>query len=114
MIYTFKNKRSGKVREYNIPIKDYDQFVIDNPKLERYIGTAPAVAFDGKHFGSLDNQTDNTFKEVLAKIGEKHPGSEIANRYAKNQTNAQVKTREIREKHKKKAKKRIEELAAQR
>lgn len=112
MIYTFKNIKTNKVKDYNINIKDYDQFCLDNPKLMRWIETAPAVAFDGKHFGSLDAQTDNGFKEVLAKIGERMSGTPLADRYAKNQTIAQVKTKELRKKHKDLAKKRIEERAA--
>jgi len=94
MEYTFKTKR-GKIVTENIRISDYDKFIADHPELERWIETAPAVTYNGRTFGSLDAQTDNTFKEVLAKIGEHHPNTPLGNKYRKNKTIKQIKTREV-------------------
>lgn len=51
--------------------------------------------------GSIDSKTDNTFKEVLSKISEKHPSSPLAERYAKKSIK-DVKTNNIVERHMKK------------
>lgn len=34
-LYDFRNKKTGKVKEYDMKISEYDQFVIDHPELER-------------------------------------------------------------------------------
>ncbi len=99
MTYTFKNKKSGKRQEFQLKISEYDDFVLNHPELERLIETAPAMTYNGKVFGSLDAQTDNGFKEVLAKIGEAHPSSELGNNYRKNKTIKEIKTRDVVKKH---------------
>ena len=85
-----------------LKITEYDQYVSDHPELERYFDSAPAVTFNGKTFGSLDSQTDNTWKEVLAKIGEHHPNSKLGQDYRKNKTVKERKTIDIVEKHRQK------------
>jgi hypothetical protein len=99
MEYTFKHTTTGKVSSFELKISEYDQFVTDHPELERWLESAPAVSFNGRYFGGLDAQTDNTFKEVLAKIGEHHPNTPLGNKYRKNKTNKQIKTRETVKKH---------------
>ena len=99
MTYTFKNKKSGKIVTIDLKISEYDQYKKDHPELERYHDSAPAVTFNGKTFGGLDSQTDNTFKEVLAKIGEGHPNSPLGDNYRKNKTVKETKTKEIFHKH---------------
>jgi hypothetical protein len=98
MTYTFLTKR-GKIKSVQLKISEYDAFVAAHPELERYLDSAPAVTFNGKTFGGLDSQTDNSFKEVLAKIGEHHPNTPLGNKYRKNKTNKQIKTRDIVRKH---------------
>jgi len=34
--YDFRDKETGEVTEYSMSWKDYDQFLLDNPNLERY------------------------------------------------------------------------------
>ena len=34
--YDFKDKLTGEIKEYSFSYKEYDQFLIDNPNLERY------------------------------------------------------------------------------
>ena len=77
----------------------YDQFKLDNPHLERYIDSAPRIAYDGAV--SLDKRTDNTWKEVLQKIGEQDPGSPLAERYNKKSAKT-VATEQVLDKHIKK------------
>jgi hypothetical protein len=98
MTYTFRSK-SGMLITVDLKISEYDEYVADHPELKRTIESAPAVTYNGRTFGSLDGQTDNTFKEVLAKIGEHHPNTVLGNKYRKNKTNKQIKTREIVKKH---------------
>jgi hypothetical protein len=107
MTYTFKNRKTGRIIEVQLKISEYDQYKKDHPELERYIDVAPAVSWEGKVFtsSSLDRGTDDTFKEVLAKIGDKHPGSPLHDNYTKSKSGKRVKTKEIFDKHVKKIKK---------
>lgn len=94
----------GDIVDIVLPVSKYDEFKEDFAQwLERYIDIAPASYFDGHKNSDMDCHTDNTFKEVLAKIGEAHPGSAVAERYRKNKTIKEVKTAEIVKKHKQKA-----------
>jgi len=56
--------------------------------------------------GSIDSKTDNTWKEVLNKVAEAHPGSAVATRYGKK-THNQVKTQTVLEKYRKKLEKKL-------
>lgn len=91
----WKGAKIGDLIQVTVKISEYDQFKLDHPELERYIDSAPAVSFDGRHFGSLDAQTSDGFKEVLARIGEQHPHSPLAERYRKNKSVKEVKTQQI-------------------
>ena len=97
--YTFKHTKTGKIVEYTMKISEYDSFKKKHPKLERYHASVPSLAFAGRYFGSLDAQTDNGFKEVLAKIGEAHPDSPLADKYRKNKTVADIKKKNIVKKY---------------
>ena len=100
MEYAFKHVKTGKIVRYNIRISEYDQFKIDHPELERYHEHAPAFLYDAIGTSSgLDGKTDNTWKEVLSKISDKHPGSELAANYGKKKTVKEVKTKQILDKH---------------
>jgi hypothetical protein len=48
--------------------------------------------------GSIDSKTDNTWKEVLAKVAEAHPTSQVANRYGKR-TIKQARSAEVIRRH---------------
>jgi len=102
MEYTFLNKKTKKIKTYEMKISEYDDFVKKHPNLERYHDAPPIIAGSrgGEH---LDAKTDNTWKEVLAKIGEQNPRSPLADKYRKNKSVKEVKTNQIIEKHVKKA-----------
>lgn len=92
----------GSLVEVTMKMSEYDDFAKKNPELERYIGTAPAVTFEGRTFGSgIEQRQPDTFKEVLAKIGENHPISPLAERYRKNKTVKEVRTQQVVAKHRK-------------
>ena len=96
MEYCFQNKKTKKLKIVEMKISEYDEFVKNNPQLVRYHDTVPAIA--GSRGGDLDGKTDNTWKEVLAKIGEQNPRSPLADRYRRKSIK-EIKTNQILEKH---------------
>lgn len=70
--YDFRNKETGEVTELVMRISELDAFKAANPHLEQTITRAPAFA--GDH---ITIKKDTGFKEVLQKIHEKTPGSEL-------------------------------------
>lgn len=115
-IYTFKNKRSGKSKEYEIPIKDYDQFKIDHPNLERVMDNV-GIAFRGRGdrtVSELAASKDPGWGEVLAKIGQQNPHSQINADFTKNKTIKKIKAETIVEKHVKIQQKQREKYARKR
>lgn len=70
--YEFRNKETGEVTEHIMRIAELDAFKEANPQLERFISQAPAFA--GDH---ITIKKDTGFKEVLQRIHEKTPGSQL-------------------------------------
>ena len=70
--YDFRNKDTGEVFEKIMKIAEREQYLLDNPHIESIITTAPA--FTGDH---IIVKKDTGFKEVLQRIHEKTPGSEL-------------------------------------
>lgn len=70
--YEFRNKETGEIIERFMKISSKDQFLAENPHLEQTITTAPA--FVGDHVVA---KKDTGFKEVLQKIHERTPGSQL-------------------------------------
>jgi len=100
--YEFLNKKTKKIEEHMMSIAAYDQFKADNPHLERYYSDAPLFSYSGTK--DFNGKTDNTFKEVMSKIAEKHPVSPLAEKYGKK-TTKEIKTRQVLEKHRKRQQK---------
>lgn len=78
--YTFRNKETGDQYEKILRISELDQYKLDNPHVETVVGS-PMIC-DPVRVGA--RKTDSGFKEVLQKIHEKTPGSEL------NQTSRQI------------------------
>jgi hypothetical protein len=70
--YDFRNKETGYVFEKIMKIAEKEQYLLDNPNIEQTIVSAPA--FTGDH---VVLKKDSGFKEVLQKIHEKTPGSQL-------------------------------------
>lgn len=70
--YEFINKQTGVIEEHIMRIAELDAFKEANPHLERTMTKAPAVA--GDH---ITIRKDTGFKEVLQRIHEKTPGSQL-------------------------------------
>jgi hypothetical protein len=104
MEYAFLNIKTKEIERHDMKMSEYDAFKKNNPQLERYFDEPPTfMDGDAPSVSGFDSKTDNGWKEVLAKIGEKHKGSELDKKY--NGTSIkEVKTRNILEKHKKKKK----------
>jgi len=83
--YEFLNKKTGKLEEHMMSIKAYSTFKESNPHLERYYGEAPSFSYSGT--GDVHGKkTDNTWKEVMAKIAEQNPRSPLADQYLRKDT----------------------------
>lgn len=96
--YTFLNRKTKKIEEHTLKISEYDAFKKANPHLERYHDVPPAVTFNGRTFTSFDSKTDDSWKEVLSKIGEKHKGSPLHEDKVRK-TTKEVKTRQAIKRH---------------
>ena len=79
--YVFRNKETGEQFEKIMKISELDSFRVDNPQLETVI---QAVAFGDPTKLSSSRKFDSGFKEVLQKIHERSPGSEL------NKTSSQL------------------------
>jgi hypothetical protein len=73
--YLMRNTETGEVFEKVMKIAEYDQYLKDNPSHVRFYDGADSVAaFTGDH---VVIKKDSGFKEVLQKIHEKTPGSQL-------------------------------------
>jgi len=88
--YEFLNKETGDFEEHFMSYKDLDKFKENNPHLLQQI-TAPQII--GGHGDRV--KTDAGFKEVLARIGEGHPGSKLN----QGKSIKDIKTKEVAKKH---------------
>lgn len=74
--YKFLNIATGQEFEKTMRISELDKFKEDNPMFEQQI-TAPNIV--GGHGDRV--KLDGGFKDVLNKIGDSHPGSELHARH---------------------------------
>jgi hypothetical protein len=79
--YVFRNKDTGEQFEKILKMSELDPFRAENPQLETVI---QAVAFGDPTKLSTTRKFDSGFKEVLQKIHERSPGSEL------NKTSSQL------------------------
>jgi hypothetical protein len=75
--YTFRNKETNEVFDHSMRMSEYDSYMESNPNIERYYEPSDAMNIVSG-VGSI--KTDNGFKEVLSKVAEAHPNSELASR----------------------------------
>lgn len=95
--YEFLNKKTKKIEEHTMSISNYDEFKTKNAHLERYHSSPPMFSYTGT--GDMGGKkTDNTWKEVQAKIAEQNPRSPFADKYLKKSAK-RLKTDEVVKKH---------------
>ena len=94
--YRFRRK-NGKEFEKIMMIAEMEEYRKKHPKLELCI---PSTLNIISSTGTLDGKTSSGWKDVLGKISEAHPGSELANQYGRK-SNKEVKIQSTLDKHKK-------------
>ena len=72
--YVFRNKETGEQFEKIMKMSELDPFRDSNPQLETVI---QAVAFGDPTKLTTTRKFDSGFKEVLQRIHEKTPGSQL-------------------------------------
>ena len=94
--YRFRRK-NGKEFELVMGISEMEEYRKKHPKLELCIPTTLNII---SGTGTLDGKTSSGWKDVLGKISEAHPRSELANQYGRKSTK-DIKVQSTLEKHKK-------------
>ena len=73
-LYEFRNKNTGEVFEKLMSMSSKEEYLKENPNVEPFISSAPPL-IDPVAVGV--RRTDQGFKEVLQRIHEKTPGSQL-------------------------------------
>lgn len=78
-IYKFRDTVKDEIFEVSLRISDYESYLVGNPNVDRYfdVGDVPATV---SGVGGI--KTDSGFKEVLSKISDAHPNSQLSDRHA--------------------------------
>ena len=90
--YTIRNKEFGTEKDVFCTYSELQEMLKSND-IEQVL-SAPALV--GDH---VVKRMDGGMKEVFSKIGDKHPGSPLADRFSSGGTNAQKKVIEVGKKH---------------
>lgn len=93
--YSFLNKDTGEEFDLFMRISERDEYLKSNPNIVSVI-TAPAIVSGVST--SSQNRVPDGFKEVLSKVSEAHPTSEVAKKHGKRSIK-QIKTDQIVKKH---------------
>ncbi len=93
--YDFINTDTDEVEEHFMSISAKEQFLKDNPHMKQTYTKVASIVSGTISAGNVDN---HGFKEVLQKVGEAHPGSEVQKQHTRR-TAKEIKTREIVKKH---------------
>ena len=65
-IYEFKDKKTGEVIEISMPISQYDEYIKNNPDVERYYSSAPSIRYAGGT--TMLQRAGDGWKDVQNKI----------------------------------------------
>ena len=77
--YRCNNKRTKKEYTDLMSISEMEEFI-----QKKHIKLLPPTTLNiVSSTGSLDSKTDNGWKEVLSKVSEAHPASNLASQYGK-------------------------------
>ena len=91
--YTIRNKEFGTEKDILCTYNELQEMLKKNKQLVHVL-SAPALV--GDH---VVKRMDGGMKEVFSKIGDKHPGSPLADRFSSGGTNAQKKVIDVGKKH---------------
>lgn len=92
-IYNFIDTNTNEEFELFMKISEREEYLQQNPHIQKVITTPMIVSSI-----STKNRVPDGFKEVLSKVAESHPNSEVGNRYGRKSIK-DVKTRNIVKKH---------------
>ncbi len=107
--YNFYNSKTKKTYTDLMTISEMEEFT-----KKKHIKLLPPTQLNiVSSVGHVDSKTDSGWKETLAKISEAHPDSKLANQYGKRKSAKDVKTAEVRKKHKTIAERRIKKIMQQ-
>ena len=77
--YRFYNKRTKKEYTDLMSISEMEEFI-----QKKHIKLLPPTQINiVSSVGNIDSKTDNGWKEVLSKVSEAHPASNLASQYGK-------------------------------
>jgi hypothetical protein len=93
--YNFLNIDTGEEFESFMKISEREEYLKSNPNIQSVI-TAPAIVTGVST--SKQNRVPDGFKEVLSKISEAHPASDLADKHSKKSIK-QARTEQIVKKH---------------
>ena len=94
--YTIRNKEFGTEKDIFCTYSELQE-MLKSDSIEQVL-SAPALVCD--HIVKQgDGKMDGGMKEVFSKIGDKHPGSPLADRFSGGGTNAQKKVIDVGKKH---------------
>ena len=101
--YRFYNKRTKKEYTDLMSISEMEEFI-----KKKHIKILPPTQLNiVSSTGSLDSKTDNGWKEVLSKVSEAHPASNLASQYGKKSVKDTQVDRVIQKHRAKKAGKKV-------
>ena len=95
-IYTFENKKTGKVYDDMMSIAEKEAFLKKNKHIEQKLTT---INISSGVMG-VNMKNDGGWKDNLSRIAEAHPNSELANQHKRRSTK-EVKTQQVVAKHRK-------------
>ena len=94
--YSFYNTETGEEYDMFMSISSRESYLKENSHIQPVVTAAAIVSGT-----STKNKVPDGFKEVLSKITEAHPGSQIAKKHGRKSIK-QIKTERVIEKHVKK------------
>ena len=96
-IYTFENKKTGKVYDDMMSIAEKESFLKKNKHIEQKLTTIN-ISSGVRGMGNMKN--DGGWKDNLSRIADAHPTSELAQQHRKRSIK-EVKTQQVVAKHRK-------------
>ena len=101
--YRFYNKKTKEEYTDLMSISEMEEFI-----QKKHITLLPPTQLNiVSSTGSLDSKTDNGWKEVLSKVSEAHPASNLASQYGKKSVKDTQVDRIIHKHRRKKAGKKV-------
>jgi hypothetical protein len=92
--YLFRNNETNEEFESFMTISQKEKYLKENSNIQQIHGSLQIVS----GVKDMHSGTDSTWKEVLSKIAQSHPNSELANNYGRKSIK-QLKTESILDKH---------------